>query len=82
MKKAISLIATLLVSVAVGVAQPKPTILIAGNGNISINSTGQGAGGINGGVVWAGEAPSHRSISMTRPWRWRRTSCVIALALN
>jgi hypothetical protein len=31
----------------------KPVVLITGNANISINSTGQGVGGANGGVGWA-----------------------------
>lgn len=36
-----------------GWAQTKPIILIAGEGNLSVNSSGQGLAGAHGGVGWA-----------------------------
>jgi hypothetical protein len=55
MKRYLVLFATLLLALAVS-AQTKPIVLISGDGNISINSAGQGVGGVNGNTAWAAGA--------------------------
>jgi hypothetical protein len=54
MRKSILILSTLAIALSLQAQeQGKPVVLISGNGNISINSAGQGIGGVNGGVGWA-----------------------------
>ena len=56
MKFALTLCSLTLVLSQLGLAQTKPLILISGNGNLSISSTGQGVAGGSGSVGWAAGA--------------------------
>lgn len=53
MKCALSLVLLTFIFGSFSFSQTTPLILISGNGNLSINSIGQGVAGIDGGVGWA-----------------------------
>jgi len=56
MKCTITLLVVLTLLAGVSGAQTKPVVLIIGNGNISVLSTGQAGGGVVGGAVVGGSA--------------------------
>lgn len=64
MKRDLWSVLSLVVAIApFSFSQTKPVVLIAGSGNISINSTGQAVGGIDGGV---GAAAGSRQTSVNK----------------